>query len=44
VLKNAIDWASRPPAETPLRHKPIALMGAQLAALQRWAQALHDHA
>lgn len=28
VLKNAIDWASRPPAETPLRHKPIALIGA----------------
>ena len=28
VLKNAIDWASRPPSETPLRHKPIALMGA----------------
>ncbi len=27
VLKNAIDWASRPPSETPLRHKPIALMG-----------------
>ena len=28
VLKNAIDWASRPPATTPLRRKPIALMGA----------------
>jgi chromate reductase len=27
-LKNAIDWASRPAAETPLRYKPIALMGA----------------
>lgn len=27
VLKNAIDWASRPIAETPLRHKPVALMG-----------------
>jgi chromate reductase len=27
VLKNAIDWASWPIAETPLRHKPIALMG-----------------
>jgi chromate reductase len=101
VLKNAIDWASRPPAESPLRHKPVALMGcsggpagtgraqlqlrqylqslkaytlpepdvqlgfaakrfddglelvddeaaalvgAQLTALRRWAQALHDHA
>lgn len=28
VLKNAIDWASRPPQESPLRHKPVALMGA----------------
>lgn len=28
VLKNAIDWASRPPASTVLLHKPIALMGA----------------
>jgi chromate reductase, NAD(P)H dehydrogenase (quinone) len=28
VLKNAIDWASRPPVESPLRHKPTAIMGA----------------
>jgi chromate reductase len=28
VLKNAIDWVSRPPLESPLRHKAIALMGA----------------
>jgi chromate reductase, NAD(P)H dehydrogenase (quinone) len=28
VLKNAIDWASRPPPDSPLLHKPIALMGA----------------
>lgn len=28
VLKNAIDWLSRPPAQSPLRHKPIALIGA----------------
>jgi chromate reductase len=28
VLKNAIDWASRPPAQTPLRGKPAAIMGA----------------
>jgi chromate reductase len=28
VLKNAIDWASRPPAQTPLRGKPAAMMGA----------------
>jgi chromate reductase len=30
VLKNAIDWASRPPAQTPLRGKPAAIMGATL--------------
>ena len=28
VLKNAIDWVSRPPAESPLRHKPVGIMGA----------------
>jgi chromate reductase, NAD(P)H dehydrogenase (quinone) len=27
VLKNAIDWASRPPAKTPLRGKPTAIVG-----------------
>jgi chromate reductase len=28
VLKNAVDWASRPPAESPLRFKPVAIAGA----------------
>jgi chromate reductase len=28
VLKNAIDWASRPAASSVLKHKPVALMGA----------------
>lgn len=28
VQKNLIDWLSRPVATSPLRHKPIALMGA----------------
>jgi chromate reductase len=28
VLKNAIDWASRPPRGSALHHKPVALMGA----------------
>lgn len=28
VLKNAIDWVSRPPAESPLRDKPLAIIGA----------------
>jgi chromate reductase, NAD(P)H dehydrogenase (quinone) len=28
VLKNAIDWASRPLADSPLNGKPLAIMGA----------------
>jgi chromate reductase len=28
VLKNAIDWASRPPATSPLHDKAVAVMGA----------------
>jgi chromate reductase len=28
VLQNAIDWASRPGLKSPLRHKPVAIMGA----------------
>jgi chromate reductase len=28
VLKNAIDWASRPPDKTPLTNKPVAVLGA----------------
>jgi chromate reductase len=28
VLKNALDWASRPANDSPLRQKPAALMGA----------------
>lgn len=28
VLKNALDWASRPPGDSPLRGKPVAIMGA----------------
>ena len=28
VLKNAIDWASRPLKESPLNEKPLAIMGA----------------
>jgi chromate reductase len=27
-LKNALDWASRPPATSVLKHKPIGIMGA----------------
>jgi chromate reductase len=28
VLKNALDWASRPPGESPMQDKPAAIMGA----------------
>ncbi len=31
VLKNALDWASRPPGRSVLRGKPIAMMGASLS-------------
>lgn len=31
-LKNAIDWASRPPATSPLRNKPVAVVGASTGA------------
>lgn len=30
VLKNAIDWASRPPDKTPLRDKPTGIIGASM--------------
>lgn len=30
VLKNAIDWASRPPGNSPLAGKPAAIMGASM--------------
>jgi chromate reductase len=33
VLKNAIDWASRPRADTPLEGKPVAIMSASVGRL-----------
>lgn len=33
VLKNALDWASRPPDATPLDGKPVAIMGASQGGL-----------
>jgi chromate reductase len=40
VLKNAIDWASRPLATNPLRNKPVAVAGASAGAFGAvWAQA-----
>jgi chromate reductase, NAD(P)H dehydrogenase (quinone) len=40
VLKNALDWVSRPPASTPLREKPAAVIGASTGLFGAvWAQA-----
>jgi chromate reductase len=33
VLKNALDWASRPRADTPLEDKPVAIMSASIGRL-----------
>lgn len=33
VLKNALDWASRPPQTSPLSGKPVAIMGASTSAM-----------
>lgn len=40
VLKNALDWVSRPSASTPLRGKPAAVIGASTGLFGAvWAQA-----
>jgi chromate reductase len=40
VLKNALDWASRPLATNPLRNKPAAVIGASTGMFGAvWAQA-----
>jgi chromate reductase len=40
VLKNAVDWASRPLATNALRNKPVAVIGASTGAFGAvWAQA-----
>ena len=40
VLKNAVDWASRPFATNPLRNKPVAVIGASIGMFGAvWAQA-----
>lgn len=41
VLKNAIDWLSRPPAESPLRFKPAAIMGASMGLFGTVRAQLH---
>jgi chromate reductase, NAD(P)H dehydrogenase (quinone) len=39
-LKNAIDWLSRPTVSTPLRSKPVVVLGASLSAFGAvWSQA-----
>lgn len=39
-LKNALDWASRPPATSPLRNKPVAVVGASTGVFGAvWSQA-----
>jgi len=39
-LKNALDWVSRPLATSPLRNKPVAVVGASMGAFGAvWAQA-----
>jgi chromate reductase len=40
VLKNAVDWASRPPAASVLRNKPVAVIGASTGMFGGvWGQA-----
>ncbi|HWB23044.1 MAG TPA: NAD(P)H-dependent oxidoreductase [Gaiellaceae bacterium] len=40
VLKNALDWASRPYATNPFRNKPVAIFGSTHGAFgAAWAQA-----
>ena len=40
VLKNAVDWTSRPLASSPLRNKPVAVIGASTGVFGAvWAQA-----
>jgi chromate reductase len=40
VLKNAVDWVSRPRAATPFQNKPAAVVGASTGAFGAvWAQA-----
>jgi chromate reductase, NAD(P)H dehydrogenase (quinone) len=40
VLKNAVDWVSRPAGRSPLRNKPVAVIGASTGMFGAvWAQA-----
>ncbi len=41
VLKNAIDWASLPPKESPLNDKPVAVLGAAIGTLGKVRAQVH---
>ncbi|MEN3026402.1 MAG: NAD(P)H-dependent oxidoreductase [Chlorobiota bacterium] len=41
VLKNALDWMSRPPAENPFERKPVAIIGATLGEFGTLRAQLH---
>ena len=41
VLKNALDWGSRPPAENVWAHKPTAVMGASGGAIGTFGAQQH---
>lgn len=41
ILKNAIDWASRPAGKSPLNGKPVAMMGASTGAFGTVRAQLH---
>jgi chromate reductase len=41
VLKNAIDWVSRPPAESPFSGKPVAMLGASAGLMGTVRSQLH---
>jgi chromate reductase len=41
VLKNAIDWVSRPPAQSPFDGKPAAMLGASAGLMGTVRSQLH---
>lgn len=43
VLKNTIDWVSRPPDQSPLNGKPVAIMGASTGNFGTARVQLHLH-
>jgi chromate reductase len=41
VLKNALDWMARPPAENPFEEKPVAIIGATTGSFGTLRAQLH---